>query len=213
MSTVLSDYWQEFVSGYGRNSFHVAPRIFDLKPDRWEELSSIYYSRHGFKAPPKDDSYIGVLQNGREAIRSRRVDALVLENPTEMDNMAKFLHDEWLGKKAALAKRRSEDPKVVVLPPKPEPPKPEKPKKDDDVYNPRPNMPKKPTPTPLPPKAEEPKKKTPRPEWLVKFSLIFGALSSVAGVVAWFVPPLKAYLLAIVPLVQAVIEILGRLFT
>jgi hypothetical protein len=193
MRTDISDYWMHFVSEYGRNSYHVAPRIFDLAPNRWEELSAIYYARHGFKAPPKDDSYIGPLPNGVEAIRSHRIDALVLENPTEMDDMARFLHDGWMGKKAALAKRRSEEPNVVILPPPPEPPKP-KPVE-------------KPKPIELPPK-EQPEKKNPNPN-LVRFSVYFGIISAAATAAALFFPPAKPFVVAIVAIVKSLLAALG----
>jgi hypothetical protein len=197
MRTDISDYWMHFVSEYGRNSYHVAPRIFDLAPNRWEELSAIYYARHGFKAPPKDDSYIGPLPNGVEAIRSHRIDALVLENPTEMDDMAKFLYDGWLGKKASLAKSRSEEPRVVILPPPPEPPKP----------TPKPEPVKKPKPIELPPK-EEPEKKNPNPN-LVRFSVYFGIISAAATAAALFFPPAKPFVVAIVAIVKSLLAALG----
>jgi hypothetical protein len=143
------------------------------------------------KQPPKDDAYVGKLPGGPEGLdvmRSHRADAIVLENPV-MDDMAKFLHDTWLAKKAALEKSRAKEPDVVILPPK------------------NPPMPTKPTPVELPPK-EEPVKKNPNPN-LVRFGTWFAIISSVAGVVAWFFPPLKLWLLAIVPIVETILKVLG----
>jgi hypothetical protein len=219
INTELSDYWMHFVSeDYGRNSVHIAPRFYDLAPERWLELTSIYYSRFGMKQPPLDDRYIGKLPGtDRDIVRSHRVDAIVLENPV-MDDMAKFFYDSWIAKKAVLEKRRkAEPPPVVIAKPNPLPPNPPMPPlpKDDDVYAPHPNMPKKPKPSvptkpiDLPTKQEEPAAKKNPPAWVVRSKVWWGILAGAAGLVAWFFPAIKVWLLAIVPIVEAIFKFWG----
>lgn len=94
-------------------------------------------------------------------------------------------------------------PDIPIEEPKPKPvpvPKP-------DPITPHPNMPKPPEPKPEEPKIEQPKK-NPNPT-LVKFGVWFGILASVASVVAWFVPGAKPWVAAIVPLIRAILSVLG----
>ena len=197
MNTDLSDYWMHFVSEYGRNSVHIAPRFFDIAPDKWERLTSIYYSRHTFKKPPEDDAYIGPLPaTGRQVIRSHRVDAICMENPP-MDEMATFYYDSWMLKKAHLKKQREAEPQIRIEPPKPEPPPQPKPK-----------------PVELPPKEEpkkqeEPAKKQNPDPWIVKTGVWVGILGSVATVVSLFVPQAKPFVVAIVAVLKGIISALG----
>lgn len=74
-----------------------------------------------------------------------------------------------------------------------------------------------PPPAPPPVVVEEPKlpeiklpqeKKNPSPA-LVKFSVYFGMIATVAGAISWFVPVLKPWLLAIVPIVETVLKLFG----
>jgi hypothetical protein len=123
------------------------------------------------KQPPKDDAYVGKLPGGPEGLdvmRSHRADAIVLENPV-MDDMAKFLHDTWLAKKAALEKSRAKEPDVVILPPK------------------NPPMPTKPAPVELPPQEPAPKKQ--RPEWQIKTGVWLTVLTPIAALGTMLLPP------------------------
>jgi hypothetical protein len=181
MNTELSDYYLFFVRDYGRAAVHIAPRFFDIAPDKWLKLTSIYYARFGFKELPEDDSYVGKLANGRDAVRSHRVDAIVLENP-EMDDMAKFLYDSWIAKKAQLDKNRNETP-PIVLPPPPEPPP----------------MPK---PVELPPKVEEPK--PPKKPFKIHWGLIATILTALAFALKFL--PVPAFVLGIIDVILKIIQ-------
>jgi hypothetical protein len=175
MNTELSDYWMHFISEYGRNSVHIAPRFYDIAPNDWLRLTSVYYSRFGMKHPPKDDAYIGKLPGtDRDVMRSHRADAIVLENPA-MDDMAKFFYDTWLAKKAALEKNRNKEPDTVILPPPQEPP----------MWEPEPKP--EPKPVELPPKKEEPKKQ--RPEWQIKTGVWLTVLTPIAALGTMMLPP------------------------
>lgn len=182
--TDLSDFNYHMVGLYSSRAFLVAGRIYDLAPDRWEQLACIWMARHGF-FELKDDRYLT-----ETSIRFKSVDALVAEANPEMTPTAQHLYDQWLGIKAKLAKQRSTDP-IIIKPPAP-------------------------TPTPLPipdpiPETQEPKpepKKNPSPS-LVKFGVWFGILSSIAGVVAWFVPGAKPWVAVIVPAIKAILSALG----
>jgi hypothetical protein len=192
IDTELADFNWHYLSRYGSLKFFVAGRFwdavyFDKSPIDPFRLACEYYARHGFTAEAKDPYVVG------NRVKYKSVDELVAENPAKLSDVGQHLYDGWLAFKKALDAKRGKEPELPkVEPPMPVPPVPE--------------------PKPLP-EIKIPQPKKPRPEWLVKFSLIFGALSSAAGVIAWFYPPMKAYLMAIVPLVQAIIEILGRLFT
>lgn len=71
-------------------------------------------------------------------------------------------------------------------------------------------MPEPPKPVPEPEtKPEQPKKKKNPPPGLVKFGVYFGILASGLGVAAWFYPPLKPILAFVVPLIKALLSILG----
>jgi hypothetical protein len=60
----------------------------------------------------------------------------------------------------------------------------------------------------LPPKEEEPVKKNPNPN-LVRFSVYFGMIASVAGIVAWFIPGAKPWVAAIVPIIKTILSLFG----
>lgn len=96
------------------------------------------------------------------------------------------------------ARCRRPRPDIPVPEPRPKP-------KPEPMPTPHPNMPKPPTPRPQEP--DQPKK-NPNPT-LVKFGVWFGILSSVLGIVAWFVPSLKPWVMAIVPIIKAILSILG----
>jgi hypothetical protein len=68
-------------------------------------------------------------------------------------------------------------------------------------------MPEKPKPVELPPK-EDPVKKNPSPS-LVRFSVYFGMIASVAGIVAWFIPGAKPWVAAIVPIIKTILSLFG----
>lgn len=185
----VSDFNLHFVSQYSIRSFLVAGRFFDLTTD-WERLSCEWYAKHGFNEQP-NDRYIGQLPDGRDAIRYHSVDELVLLNPAQLSPTGEMLYSQWLGIKAKLEEHRKV-PDVVILPPPPEPP----------VYEPEPEH------EPEPKKDEPAPKKNPSPA-LVKFGVWFGIASTVAGVVAWFVPAIKPWLLVIVPVVESIIKVFG----
>lgn len=101
-------------------------------------------------------------------------------------DVARVVHECWLGYVAD--KQRAQDAPIVILPPTPEPPKPVPPALPE-IHLPQP-------------------KKNPNPA-VVKFSVWFGILASIAGVVSWFVPVLKPWLLAIVPIVETILKMIG----
>jgi hypothetical protein len=140
MNTEVSDFNLWHISDYGRNTFLVAGRIYDLAPDRWEKLTCIWYGRHGM-VELADDRYIE-----ENRLRYKTVDALVAEVDPSMSPVAKFIYDEWVEKKAAIAKRRAEKP-VVILPPPPKPP-------SEPPKTPTRPIPK-PEPTPVKPKPKK----------------------------------------------------------
>jgi hypothetical protein len=184
----LSDF-NTYARGFGTRMFLVAGRVYDLAPDKWEWLACAWYERHGLLELP-GDRYIGKLPNSeQEAVRYASVDALLLNPPKELVGIGRHIYDGWLAKKAQLDKIRNADP-IVILPPPPEAPKPTKPK-----------------PVELPPK-EEPVKKNPSPS-LVRFSVYFGMIASVAGIVAWFIPGAKPWVAAIVPIIKTILSLFG----
>jgi hypothetical protein len=187
MNTDLADF-NTYAREYGARMFLVAGRVYDLAPDNFAWLASAWYERHGLLELP-NDRYIGKLPNGQEAVRYASVDALLLNPPKELVGIGRHIYDGWLAKKAQLAKIRNADP-VVILPPK------------------NPPMPEKPKPVELPPKSEEPVKKNPSPS-LVRFSVYFGMIASVAGIVAWFIPGAKPWVAAIVPIIKTILSLFG----
>jgi hypothetical protein len=184
----LADF-NTYARGFGTRMFLVAGRVFDLAPDNFAWLACAWYERHGLLELP-GDRYIGKLPGSeQEAVRYNSVDELVLNPPKELVGIGRHIYDGWLAKKAQLDKIRNADP-IVILPPPPEPPKPTKP-----------------TPVELPPK-EEPVKKNPNPT-LVRFSVYFGMIASVAGIVAWFIPGAKPWVAAIVPIIKTILSLFG----
>jgi len=102
------------------------------------------------------------------------------------DPRARVINACWLG----YVRWKMDIPDVVILPPTPEPPKVEEPKKLPEIHLP-----------------QEPKKNP--AAWLVKFSVYFGIVSTVVGVVAWFVPGAKPWVAVIVPVIQAILKAFG----
>jgi hypothetical protein len=183
--TDVSDFNLRMVSLYSSRAFLVAGRFYDLAPDRWDKLACLWYARHNFFELPGDRYLTDTM------VRFKSVDALVAEIDPQMTPTAQHLYDQWMGIKKRLEESRKDKP-IPIEPPKP-------------------------TPTPLPipapipepkpdPKPEQPKNPSPG---LVRFGVWFGIISSVVGVVAWFVPALKPWVAAIVPIIRAILSALG----
>lgn len=97
----------------------------------------------------------------------------------EVDPIARVIHACWLGH---CNKKETEVP-VVITPPPPEPP--------------------------ALPEVKVPQiKKNPDPA-IVKFSVYFGLVAAAAGVISWFVPALKPWVMVIVPAIEAILKLLG----
>jgi hypothetical protein len=123
-------------------------------------------------------------------VRYKSIDKLVQENPAKLSDVGQMLFDSWLGFKKKLDASRAKEPELPrIPPPPPAPPKVE----------PEPSLPEVKFPQ---------EKKNPAP-WLVRFSMIFGIVSTIAGAAAWFFPPVKIWLLAIVPVVETILKLLG----
>jgi hypothetical protein len=213
IDTELSDFNWRYLSQYGRIKFYVAARFwdamtFDKAPIDPYRLACEFYARHGFAVEAKDPYIDG------NRVRHKSVDDLVKENPEKLSDAGQMLYDGWLGFKKKLDADRKKEPELptkIELPP-PEPPK-TLPKPKVDPWATHPNSPSKPMPNPEKPKGlpevkVPQEKKNPAP-WLVRFSMIFGIVSTVAGAVAWFYPPIKVWLLAIVPIVESLLKMLG----
>ena len=113
--------------------------------------------------------------------RRYSVNKLAAENPLQMSDEAQVMYNCWLADRARREALKKPPP---IEPPKPIPPEPK----------------------PEEPKPEKPKNPSPG---LVRFGVWFGIISSVVGVVAWFVPSLKPWVAAIVPIIRAILSALG----
>jgi hypothetical protein len=176
-------WFNNFVcENYWHSATLIGYRFFDLKLEDWDKRACEWHMRYGYGVKLSDgDSYFsGNMQ------RRYSVDKLAAENPLKMSETAQVMHNCWLVDRA----RRE----ALKKPPPIEPPKP--------VPPPLP----KPEPKPPEPKPEQPKNPSPG---LVRFGVWFGIISSVVGVVAWFVPALKPWVAAIVPIIRAILSALG----
>ena len=103
----------------------------------------------------------------------------------QVDPIARVIHACWLG----YCKSKSAEVPVVILPPPPEPTKVEA--KLPTIKLPQVSVKKNPAPA------------------LVKFSVYFGMIATVLGGISWFVPVMKPWVLAIVPIIETILKLLG----
>jgi hypothetical protein len=106
----------------------------------------------------------------------------------EVGEIARVIHATYLGYLAD-RERQKTDPIIVIAPPPPMPPKVEA----------KPSLPEVKVPQ---------EKKNPAPA-LVKFSVYFGMIATVLGAISWFVPVMKPWVLAIVPIIETLLKLLG----